>query len=203
MIFTRKRNTGDADHDITLYCQSILFAWAENIISKSHIIEVYEPRFEEVSETETCFCPTTGTTPMPSPTVTPTTPTAVSTSLVNVDPECPSNCSVALNLCQNSLLCRTLWERYQMACHLNESDGVGNSSLCSDECRLAAENLKSDEHGLLYTCCFCDDEICTQQRKNFEESCGISTAESDVCNMMRNSCNSNNEDSKHVKLMHT
>ena len=192
MIFTRKRNTGDTDHDITLHCQSILFAWGNKIISKNSIIEVRNPTFEEVFENETCFCPNIGVTPMPSSTFAPIMP--------NTDSECPSNCSVALNLCQNNPLCRILWERYHMACHQNESNGVENSTLCLDECKLAIENLKSNQHGMSYMCCICNDEMCAQ---NFEESYAISIVESNVCNMMHNSCKKNDENGKHAKFILT
>ena len=187
MIFTRKRDTGDTDHDITLHCQSILFAWGNKIILKNNVIEVRNPTFEEVFENETCFCPIIGVTPMPSSTFTPT--------MSNTDSECSSNCSVALSLCQNSPLCRTLWKHYQMACHQNESDGVENSTLCSDECKVAVENFKSHQHGMLYMCCICDDEMCTQEGKNVEESYGVSTVKNNVCNMMSNSCKKDNKGS--------
>ena len=187
MIFTRKRDTGDTVHDITLHCQYILFAWGDKIISKDSILEVHNPTFEDVFQNETCFCPTIAReTPMPSSTLKPT--------MLNIEPEC-SNCSLALNLCQNSPLCRTLWERYQMACHQNESNGAENSTLCLDECEVAVENLKSHQHGMLYMCCICDDEICTQEGKNFEESYSVSTVKNNVCNMMSNSCKNNNKGS--------
>ena len=187
MIFTRKRDTGDTDHDVALYCQSIVFAWGDKIISKDSILEVHNPTFEDVFQNETCFCPTIAReTTMPSSTLKPT--------MSNIEPEC-SNCSLALNLCQNSPLCRTLWERYQMACHQNESDGVENSTLCSDECKVAVENFKSHQHGMLYMCCICDDEICTQEGKNVEESYGVSTVKNNVCNMMSNSCKKDNKGS--------
>ena len=182
MIFTRKRDTGDTDHDVALHCQSILFAWGNKIILKNNVIEVRNPTFEEVFENETCFCPIIGA--MPSSTFTPT-----------MSNKCSSNCSVALSLCQNSPLCRTLWEHYQMACHQNESDGVENTTLCSDECKVAVENFKSDQHGMLYMCCICDDEMCTQERKNVEELYGVSTVKNDVCNMMSNSCKKDNKGS--------
>ena len=189
VIFTRKRDTGDTDHDIILNCQSILFARGNNIISKS-ITEVHNLTIEEVFENETCFCPAIA---MPSSTFTPTMPATIATPPVNTDSECPSNCSVALSLCQNSSLCKTLWERYQMACHHSESGGVENSTLCLDECKLAVENFKTDQHGMLYMCCICDDEMCMQKRKNFD---GISTVESNVCNMMHNSCKKKGDNGK-------
>ena len=201
MTFTRKLDTGDTEHDIILHCLSILFAWGNKTILRNSIIEVHNPTFEEVFENETCFCSAIGVTPMPSSTFTPAMPAALSTPLVNTDSECPLNCSVALSLCKNSTLCRTLWERYQMACHQIKSDGVGNSSLHLDECKLAVENLKSDQHGMSYMCCICDGEMCMQKRRNFEESYGVSTVESNMCNMMHNSCKKNREDGNHFKLI--
>ena len=175
MIFTRSRITGDTDHDIKLHCQSIFFAWGKKVTSKNSIIKVHKPRFEKVSENDTCFCPTVGVTPMPSSEFTPTIAT----------PDLCQSCSTVLNKCRMNATCKTILEDEQHCKNIFEWDEFSNDTapVCTKKCK---ENLVATKKilGNKISCCNCgeitdDHELsditaaisCRQLHKNIDRWC--------------------------------
>jgi len=196
MYFTRKRNTGDVINDIVLGCQYMLFAWGGKISSRRKALAIRKHKFREVSEVKICMCPlptatssvpTSSSTHMPKSLATFLSPSP--TSVMTIQPECPPQCSLALGNCRNNPVCMMLWQQYHTACQgVNEWNGVGEAPLCSEECKEAAEQLKSDRLGMLYTCCVCDNEACKNGRSNFENLCRVSPSKSSECMTMDSVC---------------
>ena len=191
MYFTRKRNTGDGINDIVLGCQYMLFAWGGKISSKRKAFAIRKHKFREASEVKICMCPLSTTSSSvltyakPSTTFLSPSPTSVMT----IQPECPPQCSLALSNCQNNPVCMILWQEYHTACRgVNEWNGVSEAPICSEECKEAAEQLKSDRLGMLYTCCICDNEACKNGRSNFETLCKVSPSKSSECMTMHSAC---------------
>jgi len=121
--------------------------------------------------------------PKPPATFTPPSPT------MSIQPQCPPTCSLALSNCQNNPVCMMLWQKYHTAClDVNERNGVDKVPLCSEECKEAAEQLKSDCPGMLYTCCFCDNEACKNDRRNFKNLCKVSPSKSAECIKINSVC---------------
>ena len=150
MIFTRRRNTGDYNHDIKLNCQSIFFAWGKKATAlKLNKIRLHKPRFEDISENDTCFCQTVKVTPMPSFNLTLTIPT---TDL------CPS-CRMVLNICNMNPTCKQIYDDRQEHCkNILEWDDFNNETepVCTNKCK---ENLVALEQffGKALTCCNCGE----------------------------------------------
>ena len=149
MIFTKRRNTGDNDHDIELNCQSIFFAWGRKATLKRNKIKLHKPRFEDASENDTCFCPTVEVTPMPGFNLTSSIPT--------ID-LCPS-CRVIVNICSMNPTCKQIFDNRQKHCkNILEWDEFSNETepVCTNKCK---ENLVALEQfvGQKLICCNCGE----------------------------------------------
>jgi len=196
MYFTRKRDTGDNINDIILGCQYLLFAWGGRISLKRKETIIHKHKFQEASEVEICLCffptattsaPTANGTVMSKLPIRMASPTP--TSAVITQPECLPQCSVASDNCQNNPKCMALWQQYHTACYLvNEWNGVGEPPLCTEECKEAADQLKSDRLGMLYACCFCDDEACRNGKDNLQNLCEFNSSHGSECTTIKSAC---------------
>ena len=159
MIFTRKRNTGDNDHDIKLNCQSIFFAWGRKVTSKNGKIELHKPSFENVlSENDTCFCPTVDVTSMFGFNFSSSIPT---TDL------CPS-CRTILYECKMNATCRQISNNGQKHCgHIFKWDESSNETepVCTNECK---EHLIAFEKALGEKLSCCSSEISEEHEIPFK-----------------------------------
>jgi len=173
MIFTRRRNTGDNDHDIKLNCQSIFFVWGRKATLKNNKIELHKPRFEDVSENDTCFCPTVEVTPMPSFNLTPTMPTI----------DLCQSCRMVLNECNMKATCRQMRDaRWKHCGNIFNWDELSNETepVCTSECKRYLVAFKKIM-GEKISCCNCGEirdehEIpvkirCLQIPKNIDRWC--------------------------------
>ena len=172
MIFTRSRITGDTDHDIELHCQSIFFAWGRKITYDGKI-QVLEPKFEEISEDDTCFCSTVGVAPMPSSKFTPTLGLC-------------QNCNTILYKCSLNATCKLLLDDERKHCkNILEWDELSNETepVCTSKCKEKITALVKS-FGNQTGCCDCgeitDDHKlsdvtdiirCRQIHKNLDRWC--------------------------------
>lgn len=183
MRFTRKRNTGD-NRDLELNCQYFLYAWGGDINKNTMILKHKQTA---VSNKEICVCSVAPLTPtftvIPNPTAMPNP---------SEDTECPPQCSLGLDRCQNSPVCMPLLQQYHRACRdVIEYKNTGNMPVCTNECKEAAEELKTDRLGMLYSCCSCDNDMCNRSRRNFERFCNVAPLERRECKEMQRACDMN------------
>ena len=210
MRFTRKKNTGD-NRDLELNCQYFLYAWGGNINKDSMIMKHKQTA---VSSKEICVCsviPLTPTftvipnptavsnpsivLPRPNPSVVTPSPTTIPSRPRPTEPEpledmeCAPQCSLGLDHCRNSPVCMPLLEKYHRACRdVIEYKNTGNIPVCTNECKEAAEELKTDRLGMLYSCCSCDSDMCNHGRRNFERFCNVAPLERRECKEMQRAC---------------
>ena len=173
MIFTRRRNTGDNDHDIELNCQSIFFAWGRNTPSRNNKIKLDNPRYEDASENDTCFCPTVEATPMPSFNL---------TSIFMPTTDLCQSCRMVLNECNMNATCRQMRDaRWKHCGNIFNWDELSNEiePVCTYECKRHLVAFKKII-GEKISCCSCEindeHEIpfkirCLQIPKNIDRWC--------------------------------
>ena len=176
MRFTRKRKTEDKN-DIELGCQYFLYAYGGEVRDRG----IRKPQFEAISRRRICLCPVDDIKPTSS--LPPRQPKPTPMLM------CPSNCSISSEECQNDVECRPLWMAYHRTCgNIIEWDGNEPEPQCSDECQYAIKNLTSVHEGMLYTCCYCNNDTCKQGKKNLKGLCGVSPSENEMCKNMRTVC---------------
>lgn len=176
MRFTRKLKTEDDRNDIDLKCQYFIYAYG-GMVRNNGIIKKEE--FEEFSKKSVCLCSSTDRP-------TPPTPRRPRPPMERV---CPLNCSISRENCQNDLQCRPLWNIYHRHCNnIVAWNGSGEPPVCSKECKEATKNLTFSPEGMLYTCCYCNNDACKQAKKNFKDRCGFTPEESSMCKGMNDMC---------------
>lgn len=191
MRFVRKRKTGDEKNDVDLGCQYFLYAYGELRANG-----IRKPQFEAVSRMRICLCSSNDINPT-STSSTHIMPSSKPSRQPKPTPMfmCPSNCSVSRKNCENDIECRPLWDTYHGTCrNIVEWNGRGRSPQCSDECKQSVRNLSTNPHGMLYSCCYCDDRMCRQGKMNLKDMCNVSASESEVCTKMRSACDGSDDD---------
>ena len=159
MTFTRSRITGDTDHDIELHCQSIFFAWGKEANSNNNRIKALLPRFEEVSDNDMCFCPTStvGVTSMTSFKLTPTISTPIPTPMPT--PGLCHNCPTLVHKCLLNATCKVLLdEQWEHCINILDWDEFSNETepVCTSKCKeklVAVANFFGKES----ICCICGE----------------------------------------------